>query len=70
MSKRFPIPAFEYAPYKNMEWAEPKYALREEQARLVQAARSEQATHSAVTQFRRIRRSTSISISAVNTRMR
>lgn len=40
MSKRFPIPAFEYAPYKNMEWTEPKYASREEQAKLVQAAKS------------------------------
>ena len=40
MSKRFPIPAFEYAPYKNMEWAEPKYVSREEHARLIQAANS------------------------------
>jgi hypothetical protein len=40
MSKRFPIPAFDYAPYKNMEWAEPKYVSQEEQARLIDAAKS------------------------------
>jgi hypothetical protein len=40
MSKRFPIPAFDYAPYKNMEWAEPKYVSPEEQAALIDAAKS------------------------------
>jgi hypothetical protein len=40
MSKRFPIPAFDYAPYKNMEWDEPQYVSPEEQAALIDAAQS------------------------------
>lgn len=40
MSKRFPIPAFEYAQYKNMDWAEPKFVSKEEQTDLIRAAYS------------------------------
>jgi hypothetical protein len=38
MSKRFPIPAYSYEQYKNMEWAAPALLSAEEQARLVAAA--------------------------------
>jgi hypothetical protein len=38
MSKRFPIPAFDYERFKNMEWSPPKYLSREEQVEKIGAA--------------------------------
>jgi len=38
MSKRFPIPEFDYEPYKNLEWSAPELLSDAEQARLKQAA--------------------------------
>ena len=40
MSKRFPVPAFDYVRFKNMEWAEPSYLSQHEQAPLIDAATS------------------------------
>ena len=40
MSKRFPIPAFDFEPYKNLEWAAPALLPAGEQDRLTRAARS------------------------------
>jgi len=40
MSKRFPIPAFAYEQYKNMEWAAPALLSAEEQTRRAAAAKS------------------------------
>ncbi len=40
MSKRFPIPAFSYEQFKNMEWAAPALLSADEQARLIAAARA------------------------------
>ena len=40
MSKRFPIPEFDRDQYKNMEWAPPKLLSRDEQARLIAAAKA------------------------------
>jgi len=34
MSKRFPIPAFDYEPHKNLEWAAPSLLGPDEQDRL------------------------------------
>src|SRR5205823_3250272 len=38
MSKRFPIPAFDYQRFKNMDWAPPEYLSREEQVEKIGAA--------------------------------
>jgi hypothetical protein len=40
MSKRFPIPAFDYEKFKNMDWAPPKLFSRSEQEQVIAAARS------------------------------
>ncbi len=40
MSKRFPIPPFNYERYKNMEWTPPQYRDAKDQARLLDAALS------------------------------
>ena len=40
MSKRFPVPAFDYVRFKNLEWAEPGYLSQHEQAPLIDAATS------------------------------
>jgi hypothetical protein len=40
MSKRFPIPAFDYEQFKNMDWAPPKLLSRAEQEQKIAAARS------------------------------
>lgn len=40
MSKRFPIPAFDYERFKNMEWTPPKLLSRAEQEQRIGAARS------------------------------
>jgi hypothetical protein len=40
MSKRFPIPAFDYERFKNMDWAPPALLPPEEQARKISAARA------------------------------
>jgi len=40
MSKRFPIPPFDYAQYKNLDWDGPIYLEAQEQARLIDAAQS------------------------------
>ena len=40
MSKRFPIPAFEYEQHKNMEWVPPLLLSAAEQARLQLAAKA------------------------------
>ena len=42
MSKRFPIPAFDYERFKNMEWAPPKLLSPAEQEQKIGAARSGQ----------------------------
>lgn len=40
MSKRFPIPEFDRDQYKNMEWKKPKLLSRDEQAKLIEAAKA------------------------------
>ncbi|HYC38671.1 MAG TPA: hypothetical protein VEC19_19745 [Usitatibacter sp.] len=40
MSKRFPIPEFDRDQYKNMAWQQPRLLSREEQAKLIEAARA------------------------------
>ncbi len=40
MSKRFPIPAFDYQQFKNLDWKEPQYVNAKEQARLLDSAKS------------------------------
>ena len=40
MSKRFPIPAFDYGPFKNMEWKSPAFLAPEQQAKMIDAAKS------------------------------
>ncbi|HXN14991.1 MAG TPA: hypothetical protein VN878_01355, partial [Usitatibacter sp.] len=40
MSKRFPIPDFDRDQYKNMDWEPPKILSRDEQAKLVAAAKA------------------------------
>ena len=40
MSKRFPIPTFEYEQFKNLDWKRPAYVDPREQARLVYAAQT------------------------------
>ncbi len=40
MSKRFPIPPFDYERFKNMDWAPPKLLSPSEQTRTISAARS------------------------------
>lgn len=44
MSKRFPIPAFDYEPHKNLEWAAPSPLPADEQDRLKRAARAGDAS--------------------------
>lgn len=43
MSKRFPIPEFDRDQYKNMAWHQSSLLSREEQARLIEAARAGKA---------------------------
>jgi hypothetical protein len=40
MSKRFPIPQFDRDQYKNMEWTPPKLLSRDEQEKLIAAAKA------------------------------
>jgi hypothetical protein len=40
MSKRFPIPAFDYQRFKNMDWAPPKYLSPDEQRQKIGTAKS------------------------------
>lgn len=40
MSKRFPIPEFDRDQFKNMEWKQPKLLTRDEQAKLIAAAKA------------------------------
>ena len=44
MSKRFPIPEFDRDQYKNMPWRQPQLLSRDEQVRLVEAARAGDAS--------------------------
>ena len=43
MSKRFPIPAFDYEQFKNLEWKAPLYLAPEQQERMIEASRSSDA---------------------------
>lgn len=40
MSKRFPIPAFDYERFKNMEWKSPEFLAPKDQAKIFDAAQS------------------------------